>query len=68
MAHSPHRQRKGCPLCKSHKNRRNGRAGLRPEGWWAFKGDLDAYAPLLIAAMVPVSLVGYSSAMEASER
>ena len=32
MAHSPHRQYKGCQLCKPHKNRRNGRAVREP---WA---------------------------------
>lgn len=32
MAHSPHRQHKGCQLCKPHKNRRNGRAVREP---WA---------------------------------
>ena len=30
MAHSPHRQHKGCQLCKSHKNRRHGRAVREP--------------------------------------
>ena len=40
---------------------------LRPVGWWAFEGDLGAYAPLVIAAG-SVSLVGYSSAIEASAR
>lgn len=30
MAHSPHRQHKGCQLCKPHKNRRNGRAVREP--------------------------------------
>jgi len=30
MAHSPHRQHKGCQLCKPHKNRRNGRAAREP--------------------------------------
>jgi len=30
MAHSPHRQHKGCQLCKPHKNRRNGRAVRDP--------------------------------------
>ena len=30
MAHSPHRQRKGCPCCKPHKNRRQGRAVREP--------------------------------------
>ncbi len=30
MAHSPHRQQKGCPLCKPHKNRRDGQAVRKP--------------------------------------
>ena len=30
MAHSPHRQHKGCQLCKPHKSRRNGRAVREP--------------------------------------
>ena len=30
MAHSPHRQHKGCQLCKPHTNRRNGRAVREP--------------------------------------
>jgi hypothetical protein len=30
MAHSPHRQHKGCGLCKPYKNRRNGRAVREP--------------------------------------
>jgi hypothetical protein len=32
MAHSSHRQHKGCQLCKPHKNRRNARAVREP---WA---------------------------------
>lgn len=32
MAHSPHKQYKGCQLCKPHKNRGNGRARREP---WA---------------------------------
>ena len=32
MAHSPHRQRKGCYLCKQHKHRGHGRAVREP---WA---------------------------------
>lgn len=32
MAHSPHRQYKGCQLCHPHKNRRNGRAVREPWG------------------------------------
>jgi hypothetical protein len=32
MAHSPHRQHKGCQFCKPHKNRRHGRAAREP---WA---------------------------------
>ena len=46
---------------------REGSEGLSPVGWWAFKGDLGAYVPLVTAA-VSVSLVGYSSAMDVSER
>ena len=30
MAHSPHRQQKGCPLCKPHKDRRAGRSHRDP--------------------------------------
>lgn len=30
MAHSPHKQRKGCALCKPHKDRRLGRAAREP--------------------------------------
>lgn len=30
MAHSPHRQHKGCQVCTPHKNRRNGRAVREP--------------------------------------
>lgn len=30
MAHSPHRQYKGCQLCKPHKDRRLGRAAREP--------------------------------------
>lgn len=40
---------------------------LRPVGWWAFKGDLDAYLPLVIA-VVSVSRGVFSSAIEASDR
>ena len=32
MAHSPHRNHKGCQLCKPHKNRLNGRGVREP---WA---------------------------------
>ena len=32
MAHSPHRHRKGCGLCRPHKLRSNGRAVREP---WA---------------------------------
>jgi len=32
MAHSPHRQHKGCQFCKPHKDRRQGRAVREP---WA---------------------------------
>ncbi len=32
MAHSPHRQWKGCRVCKPGKDRRNGRAAREP---WA---------------------------------
>ena len=32
MAHSSHRQHKGCRLCKPHKDRHNGRAAREP---WA---------------------------------
>jgi hypothetical protein len=34
MAHSPHRQRKGCPMCSPHKNRRNGDTERAP---WAVR-------------------------------
>jgi hypothetical protein len=30
MAHSSHKQYKGCQLCKPHKNRRNGDAARTP--------------------------------------
>ena len=30
MAHSPHRQRKGCGLCKPHKLRTHGQAVRQP--------------------------------------
>lgn len=30
MAHSPHRQHKGCPLCKPHKSKRQGRSVREP--------------------------------------
>jgi hypothetical protein len=32
MAHSPHRQHKGCQYCKPHQDRRQGRAVREP---WA---------------------------------
>ena len=30
MVHSPHTQRKGCPLCKPHKDAVNGQAYRKP--------------------------------------
>ena len=37
MAHSPHRQWKGCQLCKMHKHRGNGDAERAP---WAVRRKL----------------------------
>jgi hypothetical protein len=37
MAHSPHRQWKGCPLCKMHKHKGNGDAERAP---WAVRRQL----------------------------
>ena len=43
-------------------------SGLRPAGWLGFRVLLDAYRAAEMAGLVSVSLLGWRSAMEVSER